>query len=85
VAAAAWLGVAVLVGLYLAAALWLPGANLHPWEGRGWLLGACLVYLLLLTLIVPGPAAALLSGEREQRTLQPLLLTALRPWQVTAG
>jgi hypothetical protein len=79
------MGVAALVGLYVAAALWLPGANLHPWEARGWLLGASLVYLLLLTLVIPGPAAALLSGEREQRTLQPLLLTALRPWQVTAG
>src|SRR5262249_7247616 len=56
-----------------------------PWEARALLLGICLLYLLWVSVIVPGPAAMSISGERDRRTWEALRLTSLRPSQIVAG
>ena len=80
-----WLGLALILTVYAAAAYWLSREERSPWEARAFLLALCLLYLLWVNLVVPGPAAARISGERERRTWQPLLLTALRPSQVVSA
>lgn len=84
-AAVRWLGLALALLAYGAGAYWLSRGERSPWEARAFLLGLCLLYLLWLTVAAPGPAATRISGEREQRTWQALLLTALRPSQVVAA
>jgi ABC-type Na+ efflux pump permease subunit len=80
-----WLGLALALTAYAAGAYWLSREERSPWEARAFLLALCLLYLLLVNIVVPGPAAARISGERERRTWQPLLLTALRPSQVVSA
>jgi hypothetical protein len=80
-----WLGLLLALAAYAAGAYWLSREQRSPWEARAFLLGLCLLYLLWINLVVPGPGAARISGERERRTWQPLLLTALRPSQVVSA
>jgi len=83
--AASWLGLLFLLGLYAGAAVWLAREERSPWEARAFLLGACLLYLLGISILAPGMAATRISGERERRTWQALLLTSLHPTQVVAA
>src|SRR5690349_16353724 len=76
-----WAGLLLVLAFYAAFGWWLSSPGVDPWQGRTFLLGACALYLLGVSLAVPGPAAAAISGERERETLQSLLLTALRPSQ----
>jgi hypothetical protein len=80
--AALWTGLVMLLALYGAAAWWLSRPSRNPWEARAFLLGVCLVYLLMVTVALPGPAAGAISAEDERQTWQQLLLTALRPSQL---
>src|SRR5712692_1728067 len=84
-AVGSWTGLALVLAAYAAAACWLSREERSPWEARAFLLALCLLYLLWVNVVVPGPAAARISGERERRTWQPLLLTALRPSQVVSA
>src|SRR5439155_4186616 len=49
------------------------------------LLGLTLGQIVLLVLFVPGVAAAAVSGEREQNTLEMLYASRLKPAQIIAG
>src|SRR5260370_26548464 len=82
---ASWTGLALVLAAYAAAAYWLSREERSPWEARALLLALFLLYLLWVNVVVPGPAAARISGERERRTWQPLLLTALRPSQAVSS
>jgi ABC-type Na+ efflux pump permease subunit len=84
-AAAAWLGLLLLLVSYAGSAGWLTQEQRSPWEARAFLLGACLLYLLWVSISTPGLAAVRIAGERERRTWQALLLTALRPSQVVSA
>jgi hypothetical protein len=79
------LGTAAVVLLHVGAALWLTHSGTTDWQARLFLLALCEGYLVLVTLVVPGRAAAAISGEKERETLQALLLTSLRPSQVAVG
>lgn len=83
--AVAWLGLVVLLAVYGAAAWWLCRPERNPWQARSFLLTACVAYFALVHILVPGPAAGAISGERERETWQGLLLTALRPSQIVAA
>lgn len=83
--AGAALGILSLWLLYVGVGWLLSGLAVTPWQGRLFLLAASLAYLLLITLMIPGPAAALITGERERGTLQSLLLTRITPAQVVCG
>jgi hypothetical protein len=85
VEAARWLGLALLLAAYAAAAFWLSRAERSPWEARTFLLGICLLYLGWVSVAVPGPAATRIVAEKERRTWEALLLTALRPSQVVTA
>lgn len=56
-----------------------------PVLGRFLLEGLLFLVLLLVLFVVPGYAAAQLSGERERRTLPLLQVTMLRPEQIVLG
>src|SRR5881296_579880 len=77
-----WIGLALALLTYGTAALWLSREERSPWEARALLFSLCLLYLLWMSVAVPGAAAARIAGERERRTWEALLLTALRPSQV---
>lgn len=80
-----WAGLAALLLGYAVALHWLSAPGRSPWEARAFLLGASLLYLLLVTVAVPGPAAGAVGLERERQTWQALLLTALQPSQLVAA
>jgi hypothetical protein len=84
-AVGSWLGLSVVLTTYAAAAWLLSREERSPWEARAFLLALCLLYLLWVNVVAPGPAALRISGEREARTWQALLLTALRPSQVVSA
>jgi len=84
-AAGAWAGLLLLLAAYFGTAGWLSGPERDPWAARSSLLVASIGYLLLVSLVLPGSVGGLISGERERGTLQPLLLTGLRPSQMVAG
>lgn len=78
-------GQAAMLALWGCAAHWLSREERSPWEARALLLGLCLLYLAAVFVLVPGPAAAAIAGERERRTWEALRLTALHPAQVVLG
>lgn len=78
----AWVGVVAALALAAGSAWWLTRPERNPWQSRTFVAGLCAAYFLLVALLVPGPAASSISGERERETWQELLLTRLRPWQV---
>ena len=80
-----WLGLAVLLALYGCSAWWLSRPDLAPWPARTFLLCASLLYLLLITLILPGRAVAFMARERGQERWQELLLTSLEPSQIVVA
>jgi hypothetical protein len=80
-----WLSLTLPLATTAVAAHWLSRGERSPWEARGFLLVACLLYLVWLSIAVPGPAAGRLTGERERRTWTDLLLTALRPSQIVSA
>jgi ABC-type Na+ efflux pump permease subunit len=82
---AGWMGVVVLLAFYAAAADFLSRQARTPWEARLFPPFVCLIYLVWVSVVVPGPTAARISGERERQTWQALRLTALRPSQIVAG
>jgi hypothetical protein len=84
-AAGGWVGLAVLLVVYGGSAWWLSQPGLEPWPARAFLLCVSLVYLLLITLILPGRAVAFMARERGQERWQELLLTSLEPAQIVAA
>ena len=78
----AWVGVVAALLLAAGSAWWLTRPDRNAWQSRTFVAALCAVYFLLVALLIPGPAAASISGERERETWQELLLTRLRPWQV---
>lgn len=83
--ALAWVGLALLLAGYAGSMFWLSRPERNPWQARSFLLVVSTVYLALVHILVPGPAAGAISGERERETWQGLLLTALRPSQIIAA
>jgi hypothetical protein len=84
-AVAGWLGLGMLLAFYAVAAHWLSREARSPWEARPVLFALCLLDLVWVTVITPGPAATAISRERDRRTWQALRLTALRPSQIVAA
>jgi ABC-type Na+ efflux pump permease subunit len=80
-----WTGTLALLLLYGVGAWWLTRPDRDAWQARGFLLVASLAALLLVTLVVPGIAAASVVLERERRSWQELLLTRLAPGQLVAA
>lgn len=80
-----WLGLVVLLAAYGGSAWWLSQPSLAPWPARAFLLGTALLYLLLVSLILPGRAVSLMARERAQERWQELLLTSLQPSQIAAA
>ena len=47
-----WLGLALILTVYAAAAYWLSREERSPWEARAFLLTLCLLYLLWVNIVV---------------------------------
>lgn len=82
---ARWSGLLLLLCVYGASVHWLAAPERTPWEAQSFLFFVCLIYLIAVFALVPGPAAAAISLERERETWQQLLLTSLRPEQIVAA
>ncbi len=80
-----WIGLLLLIALYAGVAHWLSADGRSPWEARAFLLVVLLGYLLAVTALLPGPAAAAIAGERERQAWADLLLTSLTPGQLVAA
>ena len=84
-AAGPWAGLTFLAIVYSGSAWWLSGEAVTPWQARSFLLVAALLYLLVIGLVLPARAVALLVRERREERWQELLLTTLEPGQIAAA
>lgn len=75
----------MLCAAYLGAAWWLSQPDLSPGPARSLLVSVALGYLLLVSVLLPGRAAALLNRERVQERWQELRLTSLEPAQIAVA
>ncbi|MCC2670783.1 MAG: hypothetical protein K0Q72_3254 [Armatimonadetes bacterium] len=80
--AGTWTVLGLLAAAYIGAGWWLSGETVTPWQGRAFLLVSALLYLLVVGLVLPARAVALLVRERREERWQELLLTTLEPGQI---
>ncbi len=80
----AWVGVALVVGMYAADVGMLSDRHLDPWTARGILFVHALGVILGQFIIAPATAVAV-AGARERGVWQELLLTQLTPLQIAVS